>query len=251
MSVVLVLRPKDRWKDSRSLVEASGHHALCASVVEVAYLTPPELPAVLDAVRNGEFQSMAFASVTAVKALSRVLPDLIRAIPPEIELVAIGPPTARALQELGAKDVAVPDEYTSEGLVSHLARGKGNVLMLRSDQGNDVLRLGLQGRRGLMELAIYSLREGSDDSLGKALDELRSGNVDAVLHTSSLSARLLVQSYRDRFGHDAEWNAINAAIGPPTRDTLASMGLKVQVMARQATFPDLVKAVEERLRQSN
>ena len=251
MSVVLVLRPKDRWEDSRSLVEASGHRALCASVVEVEYLAPPELPAVLDSVRNGEFQSMAFASVTAVKALSRALPDPIRAIPPGTELVAIGPPTARALQELGAKNVAVPDEYTSEGLVSHLAAGKGKVLMLRSDQGNDVLRLGLQGRRGLLEIAMYSLREGNDDSLGMALDELRSGNVDAVLHTSSLSARLLVQTYRDRFGQDARWTVINAAIGPPTRDTLLSLGLDVQVMAARATFPDLVKAVEERLRQSN
>lgn len=251
MSVMLVLRPRDRWEDSRSLVEASGYRALCASVVEVEYLMPPELPAVLDAMRSGEFQTMAFASVTAVKAFSRALPDPIGAVPKGTELVAIGPPTARALQELGADKVTVPDEYTSEGLVAHLAGGRGSVLMLRSDQGNDVLRRGLQGKRGLLEMAMYSLREGNDDSLDKALDELRSGNVDAVLHTSSLSARLMVRTYRDRFGPDAAWTALNAAIGPPTRDTLISLGLSVHVMPDHATFPDLVRAAAERLRQSN
>lgn len=251
MSTLLVVRPKDRWAGSRSLVEGHGHRALLASVVEVVYLDPPELPAVREGVRRGDFPTIVFASVTAVKAFSRMMPDIMGSLPPGTELVAIGPPTAQALEGLGAKDVMVPAEHTSEGLVDLLAPGHGNVLVIRSDQGNDVLRQGLDGKRCLLELAAYSLREGHDPSLAEALEGLRQGIVDVVLHTSSLSARLLVQSYKGRYGQDAEWRALNAAIGPPTRDTLASMGLKVHIVAGKATFPELVRAVNEHLRQSS
>jgi uroporphyrinogen-III synthase len=73
--------------------------------------------------------------------------------------------------------------------------------------------------------------------------------VDAVLHTSSLSARLTVERARELFGEGYRWNAINAAIGPPTRDTLLSLGLEVQVTPGKATFPDLVAAAAEALGQ--
>lgn len=251
MSTLLVLRPRDRWEESRRLVEASGHQAICASVVEVEYQEPPGLPALLDDVRQGHFASLVFASVTAVKALSRADRGLIDDVPEGTELVAIGPPTADALKGLGVRKVALPDEYTSEGLLDLLSRGEGGVLMFRSDQGNDVLSGGLLGLREFIEVPMYSLREDRGDSLGRGLRELRSGKVDAVLHTSSLSARLMAARAAELFGPDFRWKAINAAIGPPTRDTLLSLGIPVQVIAERATFPDLLRAVDGLLRQSN
>ena len=98
---------------------------------------------------------------------------------------------------------------------------------------------------------MYSLREDRGDSLDRGLREMRSGKVDAVLHTSSLSARLTVARAAELFGPDFRWKAINAAIGPPTRDTLLSLGMPVQVTAERATFPDLLRAVDGLLRQSN
>lgn len=251
MSTLLVLRPRDRWEESRRLVEASGHQAICASVVEVEYQEPPGLPALLDDVRQGHFASLVFASVTAVKALSRADRGLIDDVPEGTELVAIGPPTADALKGLGVRKVALPDEYTSEGLLDLLSRGEGGVLMFRSDQGNDVLSGGLLGLREFIEVPMYSLREDRGDSLDRGLRELRSEKVDAVLHTSSLSARLTVARAAELFGPDFRWKAINAAIGPPTRDTLLSLGMPVQVTAERATFPDLLRAVDGLLRQSN
>lgn len=249
MKTVLVIRPRDKWEESRSCVEAHGMKALCASVLRVQYAVPPDRDSIIEGLRSGRYGSVVFASVTAVHAFERSLGRMVDIVHPRTEMVAIGPPTARALLERGAAAVSMPQEYTSEGLVDHLLPGAGGVLMLRSDHGSDVLRNGLEGRRPLTEVVIYSLIEERDGSLETALRTLSEGGVDAVLHTSSLSARLTVERARELFGEGYRWNAINAAIGPPTRDTLLSLGLEVQVTPGKATFPDLVAAAAEALGQ--
>ncbi len=249
MRTVLVIRPRDKWEESRSIVEAHGMKAICASVVKVEYLHPPEMAEMMEGLHQGEYGSLVFASVTAVRSFERMAPKALHKVHPGTELVAIGPPTARALRGLGASDVTLPAEYTSEGLVEHLRHGEGPVLMLRSDQGNDVLRNGMKGFRTLRESVVYALHQDKGGDLETAIHRLDEGTVDAVLHTSSLSARLLVERAREMFGDTWKWDAMNAAIGPPTRDTLLSLGLEVQVTSPQATFPELVMAVSKALGQ--
>jgi uroporphyrinogen-III synthase len=249
MKTVLVIRPREKWEVSRSIVETYGLQAQCASVLRVEYLVPPDAAGIIDGLRSGHYRSVVFSSVTAVHAFERSMGRIIDIIAPGTELVAIGPPTARALMEKGAGTVALPSEFTSEGLVDHLLSGSGDVLMLRSDHGSDVLRKGLEGRRPLIEVIMYSLREERDGSLDAALRSLSEGEVDAVLHTSSLSARLTVERARELYGEGYRWEAMNAAIGPPTRDTLVSLGLDVKVTPDKATFPELVAAVAKALGQ--
>jgi uroporphyrinogen-III synthase len=249
MKTVLVIRPRDKWAVSRSIVEAHCLQAICASVLSVEYIVPPELARIVEGLRKGHYGSLVFASVTAVHAFERCVGSIGDAVSPGTEMVAIGPPTARVLMEKGVQAVAMPSEFTSEGLVDHLLSGKGEVLVLRSDHGSDVLKNGLAGRRPLIEMIMYSLREERDGSLDTALRSLALDEVDAVLHTSSLSARLTVERAREIFGEGYRWKAMNAAIGPPTRDTLLSLGLEVQVVPSKATFPELVAAVAEALGQ--
>lgn len=246
MSVVLVIRPQEKWQESVEMLNELGHKAVCASVVQVEYRVPAELSSVIEDVRSGKVRSLVFASVTAVRSLERSSPEFFGEVPIGTEIVAIGPPTARAL---GMKAISIPQEYTSEGLLELLRAGEGQVVMLRSDQGNQVLREGLEGIRPYRELVMYSLQEDKGTSFDDALDELISGRVDAVLHTSSFSARLAIGRSRQRYGerwHEC-WRSINAAIGQPTRDTLVSLGLQVQVMPQNATFPELVRAVDRYL----
>jgi uroporphyrinogen-III synthase len=249
MRTVLVIRPRDKWEESRSIVEAHGMKAICASVVRVEYLHPSETAEMMEGLRQGSYGSLVFASVTAVHAFERMAPKALNEVHPGTELVAIGPPTARALRELGASEVTLPAEHTSEGLVELLRHGETPVLMLRSDQGNDVLRKGMEGFRPLRESVVYELHEDRDGLLDAALHQLYEGRVDAVLHTSSLSARLIMERVREKFGEAWRWKAVNAAIGPPTRDTLLSLGLEVQVTSPQATFPELVTAVSRAMAQ--
>lgn len=255
MSLLLIVRPRDRWDKSLALVQEHGHQAVCAAVVQVEFVRPRELPEALEDIRSGKVGSLVFASVTAVKSLARAAPEFPSLIGPSTEVVAIGPPTAKALRELGFQKITVPVEYTSEGLLELLGEGRGDVVMLRSDQGNSVLRDGLAGKRKLREMVMYSLRQDYDSSLDRALERSRSGDIDAVLHTSSLSAKLVVERSKQLFddGWKECWNKVNAAIGPPTKATLESLGVQVQVVPANATFPELVRAVDRYLkgRESN
>lgn len=245
MSLLLVVRPRDRWQSSAELVRSFGHEALCAEVVQVRYMRPAGMDRLKKELIDGKIGAVVFASVTAVKAVEALEPDLIPSIPKNVDVVAIGPPTAKALNKAGGRDVAVPDEYTSQGLVRLLASGKGEVAMLRSGQGNDVMSEGLEGRRPLRELVVYDLLETDWSSADAALERLRRGDVTAVLHTSSMSARLLVERSKTLYPEDWRscWNCINAAIGLPTRDTLDGLGIVIQVMPPNATFRYLVESV--------
>jgi len=255
LSVLLIVRPRDRWEESSALLKELGHQAVWASVVRVEYRVPSGLEETLEALRDGRFGSLVFASVTAVRSLQRAISGRSLLVHPGTELVAIGPPTARAMEAIGLSPVRVPDEYTSEGLVTVLRSGLGEVLMLRSDHGNAVLREGLAGTRPLKEVVMYSLHRDLDGSLDAALQRMRQGGIDAVLHTSSLSAQMVVERSQELFGEGwrDEWRTVNAAIGPPTAEALESFGLKVQVVPAQATFPQLVRAVDRYLasRESN
>jgi len=249
LSTVLVIRPRDKWQESAKMLSEQGHKVICASVIQVVYLEPPDLEEVIQDLRSGKIGTLVFASVTAVRSLARSAPEAFKNFHPSTEVVAIGPPTAKALNGMGIGEVKVPRTYTSEGLVEILKDGAGKVMMLRSDHGNAVLREGLEGRRALQELIMYSLHEDSRDSLGEALTELRAGRIDAVLHTSSLSATMAVERSRLMFGDEWPkcWKTVNAAIGPPTRDTLTSLGIDVQVVPNKATFFDLAMAVSDHL----
>jgi uroporphyrinogen-III synthase len=245
MSLLLVVRPRDRWQSSAELVRSFGHEALCAEVVQVKYVKSAGMDRLNTDLLHDRIATLVFASVTAVKAVEALEPYLIPSIPKNVDVVAIGPPTAKALNKAGVRDIIVPDEYTSQGLVRLLASGKGEVAMLRSGQGNEVMSKGLEGKRPLRELVVYDLLETDWSSADVALERLRLGEVTAVLHTSSMSARLLIERSKTLYPDDWRscWTGINAAIGLPTRDTLDELGIVVQVMPSNATFRDLVETV--------
>ncbi|MDD1771562.1 MAG: uroporphyrinogen-III synthase [Methanomassiliicoccales archaeon] len=245
MSLLLIVRPRDRWHESTELVRSFGHEAICAEVVQVKYVRPAGMDRLKKDIVDGMIAALVFASVTAVKAVDALEPGLIHSIPKTVDVIAIGPPTAKALNKAGIMEVKMPDEYTSQGLVRLLSSGKGEVAMLRSGQGNDVMSKGLEGKRPLRELVVYDLQETDWSSADAALERLRLGDVKAVLHTSSMSVRLMVERSRILYPDDWRscWTGINAAIGPPTRDTLAELGIVVQVMPPNATFRDLVGSV--------
>lgn len=249
MSLLLVVRPRDRWQASVDLVRSHGHEALCAEVVQVKYVRSDGLDRLRKDIVDGGIATVVFASVTAVKAVEAMEPGFVRSIPEGVQIVAIGPPTAKAIRKAGRGKVAIPEEYTSQGLVSLLTSGSGEVVMLRSGQGNDVIRKGLESKRPLRELVVYDLEETDWSSADAALDRMRKGDVSAVLHSSSMSARLLVERSKERYHNEWRscWNCINAAIGPPTANALREMGITVDIVSNNATFDEMVRMVADHI----
>ncbi|KAB1187072.1 MULTISPECIES: uroporphyrinogen-III synthase [Haloferax] len=170
--------------------------------------------------------------------------------PGEAVLCCIGPATAGAAREAGWTVDRVPDEYTSSGLVEHLAPdvSGATVEVARSDHGSDVLLDGLRDAGAdVHETVLYRLvrPEGSGESAVMAAD----GDLEAALFTSSLTVEHFLDAAEERGIREEAIAGLNAAvvgaIGSPTRETAESHGIDVDVVPDEATFEALACDVVE------
>lgn len=198
--------------------------------------------------RLSEYQWIIFTSANGVEAfLDRLWHrggDVRRL--KDIQLVAIGPGTARALEARGLRAVYVPEEYRAEGIVEgvrHLVKPGDRVLLPRARGARPLLperlsELGVQ----VDEVVAYETVTGqADATLLQQL--LRQKMLHAVTFTSSSTVRNFV-SLLDGNLSSLE-GVVVACIGPITADTAVNLGLKVDVVATEFTIEGLVRALTQ------
>ncbi|KTG29278.1 uroporphyrinogen-III synthase [Haloferax profundi] len=170
--------------------------------------------------------------------------------PGDAVLCCIGPATADAAREAGWTVDRVPEEYTSAGLVEHLAPDVAGetVEVARSDHGSQVLLDGLRDAGAdVHETVLYRLvrPEGAGKSAVMAAD----GDLEAALFTSSLTVQHFLDAADERGIREDAIAGLNAAIvgaiGAPTRETAESLGIDVDVVPSEATFEALACDVVE------
>jgi len=180
------------------------------------------------------------------------------------KICAIGPETAKSLQNIGIKADYVPEEFVAEAVVGHFvtARGRrghfpaetgsrqrrenvpygGRALILRAKKARDVLPEGL--KKAGFEITVIDLYDTvlpkeSASVLNQALAE----RVDIVTFTSSSTVenfiKLIGRNYRRKLS-----GVKLASIGPVTSGTLKSFGLKADVEARVYTIDGLTEAIK-------
>ncbi|MFP4632182.1 MAG: uroporphyrinogen-III synthase [Halobacteriota archaeon] len=227
MTRVAVFRPDDhRIEDARRALERRGYEVVADPLLEVE---PTGREARVDA------DYLVLTSVTGAALVDD----------PRGRVCAIGPKTAEALRRRGHDVYLVPEEHTSDGIVSALSDevDGARVEVARSDHGSDVLVDGLEEAGAYVhETVLYRLRrpEGAGERTRDALD---ADELDAVLFTSSLTVEHLVRSVEP----DALDDVVAGVIGPPTRDTAVDHGVDVDFVAADATFESLVEGLEREL----
>jgi uroporphyrinogen III methyltransferase/synthase len=250
---VVVTRSREQASELAELFGRAG-----AEVVEapVARQEPPESWDGLDAAlgRMREFDWVVFTSVNAVRFTWRRVRELGRdaRLFADVHLAAVGPATARALEEHGLHPDLVPERYDAAALGEALrARGMhcvGNipptpalprVLLPQADNARSQLRdwLSAHGCPVTVAVAYRSLPEPLD------LD-LETLPVDAVTFASSATVSRFVVAV----GETAMDELIAAgcrcyAIGPQTAATMRELGIPVAAVADEATVASLVAAV--------
>jgi uroporphyrinogen-III synthase len=120
------------------------------------------------------------------------------------------------------------------------------VLFLRSAQGSKHLSRELE-KSGLEvgDIPLYQVVPSCDPRLDDLLKE--PGQVDIFAFTSSSTARFLMEraielGLAERLEQALD-QATVAAIGKPTAEELARIGVKVDVMPAEFTFPALLRAL--------
>jgi len=167
-------------------------------------------------------------------------------------VVAIGTPTAEALEAAGYAVDRLPAEFSSSGLVEELASDAlgATVEVARSDHGSAVLLEGLNGAGAYVhETVLYRLVR--PDGAGQSAEAAARGELAGACFTSSLTVEHFLEAAAERGVRAAAIEGLSdaavGAIGDPTRETAESAGIAVDVVPETATFEALAAAVAERL----
>ncbi len=188
---------------------------------------------------------IVLTSIHAVRALGRALREAnldTRALA-SCKIAAIGPATARALQQIGLMPDLIPNDHTAGALavtLGPLVDGK-RVLLPRSDIASSELPRRLRDFGATVdEVVAYHTRPAEPSTV--ATTAIREG-VDAVVFCSPSAVRRFIE-----LGLDAN-GATVACIGPTTAQAARDAGLSVDVIARPHTSTGIVTALNDHFSQ--
>lgn len=241
---VLVTRPRHQATPLCRQLEAQGARTLRFAAVEIQPVAEwRELTARLNGLE--QFATIIFSSANAVRYGAALLGQRR-----ELVLAAIGPATARALNQTGYR-VAVQsaEGADSESLLKHpkLSSVAGErILLIKGSQGRDLLQQELTRRGAQVTVAEVYRRERARPSLAEltaleacfAAHEIHAITATSVEIASSLLA-LATPALRRAF-ETAHWVVAGARVAQSLRESGITGGL---LLARSATDQDLVSAL--------
>jgi uroporphyrinogen-III synthase len=250
-----VMRPREKLDESIRLAREKGFEPVCASPLEIRTNDDGQFDHFLAALEAQKVDTIVLTSSTGVAAMleladRRMSRDYFLAFLARTSIIAIGPLTAQALRAANLAVAAMPEEHSSQGIVAMLsgeAKGK-HIFVLRSDHGEPVLVTGLQEKGAAVnEVVVYRLIVIDTEALDRLVEESLSERIDAYAFTSSLSAQTFIEAAEKHSSREVVLailrRATVGAMGPPTREKLESMGVRVDVVPRSATFGDMLSAI--------
>jgi len=234
---VVITRPRAQAAALADQLTALGAEPILFPTIQIAPVADyGPLEAALQ--QLGQYQWIIFTSANAVAVFGEWLGGR-RPVPATTRFAAVGPATARALEQRGWLAAVVPDEYVAEALAASLGDVSGQrILLPHAELAREVLAYELRLFGATVdEIAIYRTLPAAPDPAGLA--ELRRG-VDALTFTSASAARNFVQLIG---GELPASQPVSACIGPVTAAAARAAGLRVDVVAAEYTLAGLVAAM--------
>jgi uroporphyrinogen-III synthase len=248
---IVVTRPEAQAGGLAARLRALGAEPIACPAIAIA---PPADYAPLDAAidRVDTYDRLIVTSANGVRALLGRMAELGYSIAPlrRLTIGAIGPATARALEQHGLRAAFVPTAYVAEAILDEIGDVAGQrILLPRADIAREALAAGLRAKGALVdEIAAYRTVPG--DGARSLVARLQRQEIDAVTFTSSSTVRYLLDGLEaaglERPAARALLqHAAIACIGPITAATAGEEGLRVDVEAREYTGDGLVAALVE------
>ena len=234
-----------------SMVERLSGYGATADVVPTISVEPPRTPQQMEkAVKGlvtGRYEWVGFTSVNAVRAVRERFEDFgldARAFA-GLKVAAVGGVTAAALRDWGINPDLVPTgEQSAAGLLEvwpefdEVLDPINRVLLPRADIATETLVAGLrEGGWEVDDVTAYRTVRAAPPAV-EIRDAIKGGDYDAVLFTSSSTVRNLVG-----IAGKPHTATVVACIGPATAKTAQEHGLRVDVLAAEASALSLVDAL--------
>lgn len=239
---VLVLRPEHQAGELARLLERAGATPV---VVPAIRILPPAVWGPTDAALQAldGYDWIVFTSVNGVATFTARAAE--RDVAPDgfpRRVGAIGPGTARALQQYGLDVDWMPDSFTSAALAGQLPDPPARVLLVRADIATTELEDRLAARGfDVDRLSAYRTAGGDSHRIRAGF-----GECDAVALTSASIAASLAGAVSG-----SEPPAVVCSIGPATSEACRRHGLEVSIEATEHTMRGLVGALADYFRDKN
>jgi uroporphyrinogen-III synthase len=256
---IAITRPREQAEEAGKLIVQKGGKPYFLPTIDIK--GPSDLSQIknfIDALAEEKVDYVIFMSVNGVQhlldaAATLGAKDHLKACLNVVATMAVGPKTAEALEKNQIHVSIVPEKYTSEGIIHALqergASGKA-IFIPRTSQAPPELAAKLQqmGNR-VTEIYVYESKLPIDQELNeKFLRDLTEGRIDAIIFSSSLGAKNLVDMLKENIAPKKLLDLIKTkttvvAIGPTTAKTLNAMGLNVDVMPEKHLFEEALDAL--------
>ena len=243
---IVITRPRHQAAAFGSALESLGAEVIYLPVIEIA---PPDNLEPFDrALTNlAAYDWVIFTSVNGVEmSLERREYLGLQSWPHDLQVAAIGPKTAAALQADGIQVDFTPEEYIAEAIPPGLGRMAGKrFLLLRADLARPALAEMIAGGGGQVdEITAYRTIPAKPDPM--ALAAITAG-VDILTFTSSSTVRNF-WAILDQAGFaPARLPGAPkiACIGPVTASTARDLGMQVDLVAETYTIEGLIAALKK------
>jgi len=256
MKKILIVRPEERMEESMRIVESYGFKGVSAPMIKLVEKMDPEFEFFFKNLIDNVVDYVIFTSINGIRyTLTKVddEADFKRRVNGS-EIVAIGEPTRRFLEDMGMTVGLVPKDFSSSGIVAALSgrdiKGK-NIEILRSSHGSEILVSELKGMgANVHEVQVYSITIPED--LTRQEEVLKSaarGEVDIFTFTSRMTV-LNFLKVAESAGVKSEIleamnNKIVSAIGNPTEEALIKNKIKVDFVPREFTFEAMIRGLKD------
>jgi uroporphyrinogen-III synthase len=220
---IVVTRPREQATALARALERLGAEVSSVPLVEIR-------PAVLPDVDPGGYDWLVLTSVNGVAACA----DLVVAARDRARVAVVGPATADAVRDLGVEPAFVPARFAADEIAHGLGPLDGvRVLLLQADLADPALAETLEARGARVDAVVaYHTVEVEPPADGRAALE----GADAIVLASGSAARGLAVLA-------VGGSALLACIGPKTAAVARQVGLRVGLVAEEATSDGIIRAL--------
>lgn len=255
---IVVTRPWGQAEEAgKSIAKKGGKPYLFPTIEIKSSRSLSATKTFIEALARGEVDYVIFMSINGVKYLlsaaeSLELNSQLEECLEKTATVAVGPKTAQELRKHQIHVDVIPSKYTSEGIIESLQQrhvsGKA-IWIPRTKQASPMLAERLQAMGNyVQEVYVYESQLPVDQELtAQFLKDLVGGQIHAIIFSSSLGVRNLFHMLAGQVSAEALREMLRrltiVAIGPTTAETLAEMGLRVDVMPEAHLFEEALNAL--------
>jgi uroporphyrinogen III methyltransferase / synthase len=244
---IVVTRAREQASEFKTILAERGAH--CIEFPTIAVEPPPSWEPLDSAIgRLSTYDWVIFTSVNGVRFFMERLfltGRDVRALY-GVQLAAIGPKTAEALEHFGLRPDLVPGEYRAEaildGLSGRTVKGK-RFLLPRAMVARDVLPETLRQWGAEIDVIPAYQTVLPRERSAEMVEQLRSGKIDCLTFTSSSTVSNFFSLFETETILPCLQGVSIACIGPVTAKTAEEHGLKVDIMPSQYTIAGLVQAI--------